>query len=85
MDNLSKEEIELGMSSIQKKRNNIHLFTKEKICTLDEADKNIKTLCLIINELGSRISYRNYQIEQMHDDMAGNAYVRFLYSIVFVA
>lgn len=64
MDRLTKEQIEEGMKSIQEKRNNIHIFTKQSICNIEEADKNIKILCLIINELGSRISYRNEYIEQ---------------------
>lgn len=64
MDRLTKEQIEEGMKSIQERRNNIHIFTKHSICDIEEADKNIKVLCLIINELGSRISYRNEYIEQ---------------------
>lgn len=62
---LSKEDILKGMKSIQANRNNIHLFTKHNICDIDVADNNINTLCKIIYDLGSRISYRNEIIEQM--------------------
>lgn len=63
---LKSEEVIEYMRTIQSARNNIHIFTKNNNCSFKETNDNIKILILLINELGSRISYKTemYDIEQ---------------------
>lgn len=69
MDRLKKDDIENGMKFIQFKRNNIHIFTENDLCNVEETDEAIKTLCRIINELGSRISSRNESFFDNQEDI----------------